>query len=526
MIYQQAAAKELLENSDFLTAWETVWRDTGASVFQSRNFVLNWYSNFPDFPVILVTDWDGKSMSGLLTLTEQNGELLSAGLDLAEYQTWMLAPEKEQAFLEKLLTNWLQIFPDKLLHLKYLPASKSFLSIAQHVKWSKNLFFEAYEQPLMDVNQVDFLETELKKKNKKEKLNRLKRLGTLDFLEIHDQAQFESLLDEMILLNDFRKGAFYGKTYFMDEPERKEFLLRLFENNCLHVTVLMSNDQMISFNVGMKDAHTVYLQGLNGHHPKFSKYSPGILLFLMLGVHLNKTGYHCFDLTPGGADGYKKSLSTSIGTAYDCYMGSEQLIAKLKFKDKIKEFLKPRLQGKKIFGEEYDNLSNFRFKMKLKLKTLKSKLPISRAKEYTCFLNEETQVIPLEDFKWNVLKSKTSCTIHSNEYRDLFLYKEISSNRSIYSVLSDCMLRIENGQELYTIVEKNCLKGIAWYIPVDPKRKGGLLQDAIAYSYLQDPTVHQLDELVKKINQDFSDTVNGESMQVQIAAKNSLFGGN
>ena len=523
MIYQDTAAKGLLENTRFLSAWDELLIKANPCVFQSKDFVINWHQAFPDYPIILVTDWNGEAMTGLLTLTVHKGELVGAGLDLAEYQSWLCMPDHASVFLHQAFASLNQTFPDKLLHLKYLAASEFLPSIIHSKQWSKKLFVEAYDQPLMDVHQVELLEAELKKKNKKEKLNRLKRLGSLEFLEIQEQAHFESLLDEMILLNDFRKGAFYGKTYFMDEPERKEFLLRLFAANCLHVTVLMSNDQMISFNVGMKDAHTVYLQGLNGHHPKYSKYSPGILLFLMLGIHLNKTGYQCFDLTPGGADGYKNSLSTSIGTAYDCYIGSEKLIAKLRFKDKIKEFLKPRLQGKKILGEEYDNLANFGFKMKLKWKTMKSNLPINRSPEYMYFLNEETQVIPLEDFKVKVSESKTGMRIHSNKYRDLFLYQEKSTNRSIYALLSDCIMRIENGQELYTVVQDNCLKGIVWYIPVDPKRKGGLSQDAIAYSYLQDPTYHHLGEILATINQDFSEIVTWEGFQVMLARKHSFF---
>ncbi|MGY6521535.1 MAG: GNAT family N-acetyltransferase [Mongoliitalea sp.] len=523
MVYQDTAATRLFENVGFLSAWNELLQMGNSCVFQSRAFVINWYQAFPNYPVIVVTDWNGDSMTGLLTLTIHNGELVGAGLDLAEYQSWLCVPDQSSIFLNQALAALRQTFPDKLLHLKYLVANEFLTSIAHSEQWSKNLFLESYEQPLMDVHQVELLEAELKKKNKKEKLNRLKRLGTLEFLEIQEQAHFESIIDEMILLNDFRKGAFYGKTYFMDEPERKDFLLRLFADNCLHVTVLMSNEQMISFNVGIKDKETVYLQGLNGHHPKFSKYSPGILLFLMLGIHLNKTGYHCFDLTPGGADGYKNSLSTSIGTAYDCYIGSEKLIAKLKFKDRIKEFLKPKLQGKKIFGEEYDNLSNFGFKMKLKWKTMKSNLPTNGSREYMHFLYEATQILPWEDFKEKVTESKTGNTIHHNEYRDFFKYQEKNTNRSIYALLSDCIMRIENGQECYTIVQDKCLKGIVWYIPVDPKRKGGLSQDAIAYSYLQEPSNNHLNEVVKHISQDFSETVNWEGLKIILATKHPFF---
>ena len=113
----------------------------------------------------------------------------------------------------------------------------------------------------------------MKKKNRKEKINRLKRIGDLQFVELSKVSEFEMVIDEMILQNDFRKGALYGKMVFQEEFQRREFLLKMFELGHLHVSLLKLDEKVIASNAGFIGEDVIHLQGINSHSPFFSKYS-------------------------------------------------------------------------------------------------------------------------------------------------------------------------------------------------------------------------------------------------------------
>jgi hypothetical protein len=60
---------------------------------------------------------------------------------------------------------------------------------------------------------------------------------------------FSSIFDELTAQYDFRKAAMYNKAPFRKDPLKKKFLLALFEQQILHVTVLKLNDEIIASNV-------------------------------------------------------------------------------------------------------------------------------------------------------------------------------------------------------------------------------------------------------------------------------------
>jgi hypothetical protein len=237
-IYGDRVSKSLTMNQDFLAFWKGLWNQCPwATVFQSPDFVLTWFDCFPDYTPTIITDWDGTSMTGLWVLTEVNGKFAAPGFDLAEYQVWLSTPEHQSAFIEAALKAFSEAFPKHSIYLKYIPNPTPLGVFEKSTFLKSRTVWRPYQQPLMLVDKA-LLQEELKKKNRKEKINRLKRLGSLEFRKTIDLETFKSQIDEMALQSDFRKGALYNKTFFHDEPQRKEFLLRLFALGHVHVTTL------------------------------------------------------------------------------------------------------------------------------------------------------------------------------------------------------------------------------------------------------------------------------------------------
>ena len=418
-----------------------------------------------------MTDWDGEKMTGLITLTKNNGMITAAGLDLAEYQAWISLPNLSDEFLQNALHAINEAFPNQTLYLKYLTAKVPLNLFLNESPFNSQTFLRHYAHPLMETN-VEVLEAELKKKNKKEKINRLKRLGKLEFFEVKEMNHFRALIDEMSLQSDFRKGAFYNKTFFHDEPERKTFLLKIFELGLLHVSGLSVDGKLIASNAGVVGPDVVHLQGINSHSPFYSKYSPGILQFLMLGIALKKSGFKYFDLTPGGANGYKSALATETTLAYEFWFTSPFKARKKKTFEKIKNWLKPRLEDKKLLDVDLSNLNMAEMKLRHKLKFALKRLKPQGKQEYAQFLESEADVIPWTDKLENSISLESMSDgfeIKENYIQDLFLFDENPSIFPRMDIFSDSIIRLEYGQTMFTLTKGKDLLAISWYIPSTAK---------------------------------------------------------
>jgi CelD/BcsL family acetyltransferase involved in cellulose biosynthesis len=526
LVFQNEKSTALLLSPQFLDAWDKLYHNCPwSTVFQSKEFVLSWYECFEKYPKIIVTDWDGQRMTGLLTLTKINNKLIAAGLDLAEYQAWLSLPNFSDEFLKKALDAIDKGFPKHTLYLKYLTAKVPLNLFTNNGQFSNQSFLREYVHPLMETN-VEVLESELKKKNKKEKINRLKRLGDLEFFEVKKKDQFHALIDEMSLQSDFRKGAFYNKTFFHDEPERKTFLLKLFDLGLLHVSGLSVEGKLIASNAGIMGPDVVHLQGINSHSPFYSKYSPGILQFLMLGIALKNSGYQYFDLTPGGADGYKSALATETSFAYEFWFSSVAETAKRKRLEQVKNWLKGRVQHKNFWGEDLSNLNTAAMRLKLKFRFTLQRIKYPRKLEYIHFLESESIYIPVQAKadKYPYVESLTDkFVIRENYIPDLFLFEENASLFPRMDIFADCINRLEYGQTMFTLVKGKDLIAVCWFIPISAKASKTEAKESsrppiLLASYYKDLKANELLWLFLKIDKDFLDT-SVENLHLEIGKK-------
>jgi len=526
LIFQNEKSTELLLNTSFLDAWDKLYQNCPwSTVFQSKEFVISWYECFEKYPKVIVTDWDGQRMTGLLTLTINKNRLIAAGLDLAEYQAWLSLPNFSNDFLKKALYAINKNFTKQTLYLKYLTSKVPLNHFTSNGQFFNQIFLREYVHPLMETN-VEVLESELKKKNKKEKINRLKRLGTLEFFEVKQKDHFHALIDEMSLQSDFRKGAFYNKTFFHDEPERKAFLLKLFDLGLLHVSALSVDGKLIASNAGIMGPDIVHLQGINSHSPFYSKYSPGILQFLMLGIALKNSGFKYFDLTPGGADGYKSALATETSLAYEFWFTSKGKIAKRKKVEQIKNWLKTRLKNKSLWGEDLSNLNMAGIRMKLKFRATLQRLKYPVKLEYVHFLESESIHVPLQaklDEYAYLENLADKFVLRENDIPDLFLFNEKTSLFSRMDIFADCIIRLEYGQTMFTLVKGNDLIAVCWFIPISAKAsktesKESTRPPILVASYFKDLSSGELLSLFLKIEKDFLDE-SVENLNFEIGKK-------
>jgi CelD/BcsL family acetyltransferase involved in cellulose biosynthesis len=532
-LYQENEALELISRPKFKDAWDDLFENCPwATVFQGRDFVCSWYTCFPTYPKIIICDWDGDKMNGIITLTHNQGRLTGAGLDLAEYQAWLSYPEISEEFLLNALKVLKIEFPKASLYLKYLNDKVPIHFFSENLNFKKRTVIREYVHPQMELD-IELLEKELKKKNKKEKINRLNRIGKLEFFLINDKKQFEDLIEEMALQSDFRKGALYNKTFFYDEPKRKTFLLKLFELKLLHVSGLKVDDKLIASNAGVMAPKVVYLQGINSHSPFYSKYSPGILHFLKLGISLKESGFEYFDLTPGGADGYKNMLATKSSFAYELWFSTKNASVKRKFFEKIKNHLKPFLNNKIILGENFSNLNLASTRLKLRFRFWLKELLSPKKDCLFQFLESQSKLIHFNELSRSSIDNNHLSLEDINSYQvnsihDLFLYNEKYFPVPRMDFFSDCLTRIEFGQLMFTITQNKSLLGVFWYIPSTAKKSKTPSADLdekniLTYSFISNKNKISLVLSLNKILKDYESLIGVNDLWIGINESHKLF---
>jgi CelD/BcsL family acetyltransferase involved in cellulose biosynthesis len=469
-IFLKEDADQLFKDEKFLNSWDQLkeicpW----STVFQGKDFVLTWYSFYKEYIPIVLTDWNGKYLTGIFTLTlDKKGNITAAGTNQAEYQVWLSSTADSDEILEKSIDLLKKHFPESTLSLKYLPPKTPIQQFQSGTKWKQHLYIKSYTQPLMASNET-LLTSELKKKNKKEKINRLRRKGNLKFEIIGHLEDFIVIVDKLILQSDFRKGAMYDKLAFQQESQRKDFLIKLFELGLLHVSILKLDEEIIASNAGIIGFEMVHLQGINSHSPFYSKYSPGILHFLMLGIELKNTGKKYFDLTPGGAKGYKEMLATTFQEAYELkvyskmgnFIATKREALKNKIKNHLEEF--PEYQNKISSMAHY--IQAIRKKSSLFFKKGTNIFNFEGLNKV--FSNHPKEFIQLDPVKWG--NPSKDFGVQQNNLADLMIFDDSEEIISRWEFLYDCMKRIEMGHHFYSLISENSLRAVLWYIPKQVK---------------------------------------------------------
>ncbi|HEY4652171.1 MAG TPA: GNAT family N-acetyltransferase [Pontibacter sp.] len=467
------AAFQLLSDTDFQSRWDKLYESCPwGTVFQRREFVSQWYQVYQsEFLPIIVTSTSQGSLVGLLTMALNlsgvvpaklecsRGNIIGAGHYEAEYQVWLAETSGSDLFVVQALQEISRQFPKCNVHFRFLPAATPMQWVKQN-RLRRDVIVQELKRPLMDLKNPELAKA-FRKAEFRNKLNRLKRLGELQFLHIKDADTFSNILQDATIQFDFRQGAMFNKNQFRESPLKSIFLKAMFEQDLLHVTALKVNEDVLSVIMAVVGNGWVHLGGINVHTPFHAKYySPGFVHFLMLGQFLAEEGVAIFDLTPGG-DAYKERLATRHDYVYELIIPGNAGYT-----------IKRRL--KKVF---HDQLIRFGIRPMSAELTLKKGMYLlkNKVKRLKNFDSEELATIMSQSGKTNVyelsllqISSGTPLAVRQNNLNDLLNYEQGGSWLTRWEFLEQAMRRYETGEQSYSWSEQGRLLGCVWLAAPGP----------------------------------------------------------
>lgn len=320
----EAATRRMVDQA-FGQAWDDLhdacpW----ATALQTRAFASIWYSVYDALwePLLVLAEDEQSCLCGLFALAvhRTQGTLAHVGAHQAEYQVWLSRAEAGDAFIEAALDQLALRFPVGSLDLRWLPGSAPTGWLEASRPWASRVRLQSFPHPLMKVGQEGTIEESLRKKNNKHRMNRLRELGPVRLEVFRSRKEIEPFFDRLVEFCDFRDGARYACLPFQDDPLKREFYLRLVDApEITHASVLMAGEHILAANIGSRGPTSVAL-GLVTQSPFISKYSPGVLLFLLLGRELGLAGFQNLDLTPSVDLRYKERFADHFSTAHMCHI--------------------------------------------------------------------------------------------------------------------------------------------------------------------------------------------------------------
>lgn len=479
----------LFLKESFLSGWKNLYAECSwSTVFQSQEFVTTWYQIYREeyTPIVIMAEYKGK-ITGLLTLAvissaiknvPTNGKvsIMGAGLYDAEYHAWLTSTAHDDSFIKAALLKINQKFPYFNVHFRFIPP-RSPLHWIEEPYWNSRCVLQPFSRPLVDMSDPDFSKI-FHKTEFNQKLKKLKRLGEIVFEHITTKDQFSNILDDLILLYDFRRGAMFNSNPFKNEPLKSNFLFALFEKKLLHVTLLKVNNEIFASLATIVMGDWVHLStGINLHTPFKAKfYSPGFLHFNLLVQQLSNEGISVLDLSPGG-DFYKDRLANKHDQVYELVITDSFLY---RFKRKLRKQYHERLikAGKWPMGVEL-SVSKRIYLFKEGMQQLRKQGLLNTVLEWTKDL-----INPPKD-KLYILKkrlyNRNELLVHTNNLRHLLGFKAEGTWMTRWEFLEDAMRRFEVGQNCYTFYKDENLLASVWLSEDTKSLRVGVEQVAINF---------------------------------------------
>jgi CelD/BcsL family acetyltransferase involved in cellulose biosynthesis len=480
-------ASGLIKNPDFLKKWKNLFNDCPwGSVFQDVDFVNTWYTIYQSryLPVIVTgVDCNGQ-LAGLFTLaiSRDSGELVVAGDRQTEYAAWLADPRYGNDFIESAIEKLRENLPGRTLTLLFALPNIPVEWTRPGNRWSNHCHVKTLSRGLMAIADGSSFKNTLRKK-KQNKINRLNRIGRLHFDRIDNPDELKGLIDEIFNYQTLRLKAVYNLPDITEDPLKKPFYLSLMQlPGMLHVTALRLDDKLISAQIHIHNKEQVLLN-LVAHSPFYSKFSPGELHLLMLGMELANQEIPTFDLTPGGD--YKERYATDHDQVYviTVFFNRARCL-KYKIKRRLSDAIKPMMkvfniipaQARDAYSTILDHwgkwlnldLTGYLFEIYKRLK--RSLLHTEELLIYTCDLDRTHN-------------SSESEPLVRDNIADLLVYRPLEASQPpINKFLKQVMSNLEAGCHIYTQVEKGRLVQYGWL--VETRMDNGVFRDGgdIAHS--------------------------------------------
>lgn len=301
-----------LSDPAFLADWQRLLHACPwASAYQSEQFVTTWYRTYSaDFePLIAVGRTQTGEVEGLffLAVYRSDGQLTVAGAGHAEYQAWLAGASNGESFIVAAIRRLAEMFPDGKLTLLFVLPETPIDWARPDGALSDHCYIRNFKRGLLDIGDGGTL-SEILRKKLQNKVNRLKRQGSLTFERVTSPEAFSSLFDQFNLFQNLRLKAVYNLPGGDTDRLRKPFYDGLFTStDLIDATALRLDGRPISIQIHLRNNDQLVL-GLISHSPFHARYSPGAIHLAMLGMRLVEDRVPVFDLTPGGD--YKDRYAT------------------------------------------------------------------------------------------------------------------------------------------------------------------------------------------------------------------------
>jgi len=296
----------------------------------------------------------------------------------------------------------------------------------------------------------------LNKKSNKSRLNRLEKVGALEFKRISDPKEFEEVVNDIIQYYDFRQAAVHSVAPFGDDDLKKPFHLAMMKvPGLLHATVLKAGNQFCAAHLGVCGNTEVQL-GIITHNPLLAKHSPGKFHILFLAQMLIGEGYKQLDLTPGG-DPYKDRFANGFDEVHTLTVFFSQ---RQRTKEAIRAgFTRAVKTGFKTVGIEPEHIKSLGNKIK---GIRAAHTPATLLRHASQWIDRRREMRIYSYSPTNVPDFGGLQLIRCNAPEELLRYRPAEGRQSRHQFLSTALHRIENGLRVYTYSEDGHLLCYGW----------------------------------------------------------------
>jgi len=454
------AVHTALSDNQFLNQWSILYdKCKHATIFQHPSFVCTWDKTYSEKwqPVIAKSTNYGDLVGlWLLAYNPEKQILVHAGAHQAEYQAWITLPGEDVAFLSKAWKILKEHFEFKELHFKYLPCKHLYCTL-QAIHLIKNcLIVKKYKRPLMGLGENE-IKVLFSKRNKR-RINRLKKMGNLEFRRITDPTEFELVFDELISYHDFRMGAINKICPFQKDQLKRQFYSNLLSANkdTFFVGVSYLQNKPIAAELAGLSNGTISLY-LGMHAPFLSKHSLGKIHLIQMCDYLSHEKINIVDLTPGG-DSWKEQFATSHDeVAYAVVYNSVFKKNWVKLRSTIHEQSKVSLTK---IGIKPESLKRSFHEMPKKSRTI-TKIIKPRKRNS---INREIRMYVFTKSKTFDQNETFDNSVKCNSIGDLLIFKPEDLGSTCWKFLSEANTLFERGAFSYTISSNDYLAANGWML--------------------------------------------------------------
>lgn len=457
-----AEADASLRDTDFIARWQALLeRCPYATVFQRPEFVRPWYSTYRREwePILLIARETSGELAGFwpLAWNEERQVLMHAGAQQAEYHAWLAAAGREASFLESAWRQLRRNLAFTRLSFDYLPDA----GLADLLRTTLGtVVVRKQRRPLLRLDPAAIQASRAKKSNKS-RINRLKRLGPLEFRRVVDLDEFERVFDELIDFYDFRQGATYRVMPFRRDSLKRHFHLTLFtaapERILLTVTYL--GGRPIAAYWGLAGEEQTHL-GLVMHSPFLAEHSPGKLHLMQLSEYLLQLGMTRIDLTPGG-DAWKERFAND----HDEVAAAVLHVSRWQWLIAASRMMVIRGAKRILSITGVDS-----HRARSALIRLRHAISFALLRRIRAWIWDRRETLVYRADRCLALRHGEDPRVRHNSLADLMLFRPSPSSQTRDEFLSAALTRLEQGESAWTVRSEERLAHCGWTAAVSEWR--------------------------------------------------------